>query len=1053
MATVRTTCPSCEATVLLKDEKLLGAKVECPKCKYRFKAEAAAGQPAPAPAPAAAAAAVAAAEGLKKPKPDGKKGKKKLLIGVGVGLAAVVLLAVGGFVLFGGGDKKPPGTAGGPGPRPAGTAPKTPNPAGGTEEGGAEDGREGGADAPKGPAPAPVAKSDKDPTNLLPNDAVAVYRFDLDKVRVSPVGQPLLDPAVVELLRTSTGLEPTQLERYIHCVVGPADRAPFGVLRLKDPVDPKVLIGRLAGAGAPRAVNGRPLHPVADNKFLTAVGNALSYRGFVGDLYEAPPPAPPSAARPLGACPYDSQTLLVGDYDALERFLAGLKADGYPEFQTEWRKEVPQPPDEPQEADPSEKEGKEAAPPAKKDPARPVRDYTTNPNYLSVSPELKRLLNGIEDEPPPPTGTPIVLAAEKWDNAAYPRKGLRKEYEPVAAVVGPVLDKARYVGAALWVLDYRRVVATVRVVGTTDEEMRALAVETISPGLTKAADALSLLLSNTVTVRNFVNPEQGTDAGGSFGQGGLFAPPFAGGGGMRPPFAGGGGPPVGGGDSLGGSASRPPFAPGAPGGGYNPGGYGPGMMGGSMSRPPGAPGGSYNPGGYGPGMMGGSGGGYPQGYGGRGSGSYNPGGYGPGMMGGTGGGLGGDDLGGMGGPPSMMSMMRGMQGMMPGGGSPYGGPPGMATPGGAQGPNPQQPDPAGGVQLDPPHIDLRQNDNVLTLFVELNWPEEEFAATVAPRLFGLVNQVKGKAAVYAGQHTWHSLADAVRKYVADKKAFPRGTFESGRAEPKRLQLPYPPVRRVSFIAELLPYLGREAVARGVNPGKAWFDENNLIAAEAWVPELLVPYYPPAAWRATSPLAPAHTFGGTNYVAVAGVGLDAAWQLDPKNPAHAKLAGITGYDWGSKVEEVADGLANTIYLLQVPPGFSRPWAAGGGATVMGLDPKDPMAAFKHRRADGKEGTYAIMADGTVRWIPADIKPEYLLAMATRAGGEKLPDLDEIAPRVEPEAAKAEVAAAAGKADEVTPAAPAGGPDAPAKAAGGPPAVAPEPREKGADPGKE
>ena len=63
----------------------------------------------------------------------------------------------------------------------------------------------------------------------------------------------------------------------------------------------------------------------------------------------------------------------------------------------------------------------------------------------------------------------------------------------------------------------------------------------------------------------------------------------------------------------------------------------------------------------------------------------------------------------------------------------------------------------------------------------------------------------------------------------------------------------------------------------------------------------------------------------------------------------------------------------------------------------------------KRPDGKEGTYAIMADGTVRWLPADIRPEVLLAMATRAGGEKLPNLDEVAPRVLPAGAKSELIA--------------------------------------------
>ena len=32
-------CPSCEAMVLIKDSSLVGKKIECPKCKYKFVVE------------------------------------------------------------------------------------------------------------------------------------------------------------------------------------------------------------------------------------------------------------------------------------------------------------------------------------------------------------------------------------------------------------------------------------------------------------------------------------------------------------------------------------------------------------------------------------------------------------------------------------------------------------------------------------------------------------------------------------------------------------------------------------------------------------------------------------------------------------------------------------------------------------------------------------------------------------------------------------------------------------------------------------------------------
>ena len=110
--------------------------------------------------------------------------------------------------------------------------------------------------------------------------------------------------------------------------------------------------------------------------------------------------------------------------------------------------------------------------------------------------------------------------------------------------------------------------------------------------------------------------------------------------------------------------------------------------------------------------------------------------------------------------------------------------------------------------------------------------------------------------------------------------------------------------------------------------------------------------------------------------------------------------MTGYGWGSKPEEVTDGLANTIYLIQTPPGPQQPWIAGGGATVRGFDEADPMAGYKYTHPGGKDGTYALMGNGTVRFLPANIDKKVLLALGTRAGAEALADVNTEAPKVEP-----------------------------------------------------
>src|SRR5438105_9903574 len=122
MSSFKVPCPSCEAQVLIKNPNLIGTKVECPKCKYRFKVEAPKEEAAAAEAPAKVESAADA----------GKKAKKKkMLIGVGLGVLAVGLLGAGGYAIFGGDSKKPAGYTGNPNPyvAPGGTigGPDDPN--------------------------------------------------------------------------------------------------------------------------------------------------------------------------------------------------------------------------------------------------------------------------------------------------------------------------------------------------------------------------------------------------------------------------------------------------------------------------------------------------------------------------------------------------------------------------------------------------------------------------------------------------------------------------------------------------------------------------------------------------------------------------------------------------------------------------------------------------------------------------------------------------------------------------------------------------------------
>ena len=264
-----------------------------------------------------------------------------------------------------------------------------------------------------------------------------------------------------------------------------------------------------------------------------------------------------------------------------------------------------------------------------------------------------------------------------------------------------------------------------------------------------------------------------------------------------------------------------------------------------------------------------------------------------------------------------------------------------------------------------------------------------------------MTQMKGRMAVLSGETSWYSLSTKFARVVAERKQFPTGTMARD-TKPERFGLPWPPDHRTSFIVELLPYLNHGGLRSQIQEKKfAWYDNKNMKAATTWIPELLVPYYPQSAWRAHHPLAEQGqaALGATNFVALSGLGLDSA-RFNPTKPEHAKLVGITGYDWGSNPAEITDGMSNTIYMIQVPPGFTRPWIAGGGATVMGVDDRatNPILDFVHTEPKGKRGTYALMADGSVRHIPENVDPAVFKAMVTRAGGEALSDLDTKLPKL-------------------------------------------------------
>ena len=140
-------------------------------------------------------------------------------------------------------------------------------------------------------------------------------------------------------------------------------------------------------------------------------------------------------------------------------------------------------------------------------------------------------------------------------------------------------------------------------------------------------------------------------------------------------------------------------------------------------------------------------------------------------------------------------------------------------------------------------VTVSANDRVLNIDTAILWGEDKFAAKVMPVVNRTAAQFRGKMVVLSGKTDADTLAAVGPKLVARKAPFPRGALDRV-AQQDRFRLSYPPEQRTSFLADLLPYIGRGGLRTQLQDRKfAWYAPENLPSAEAWVPEFLVPSYP------------------------------------------------------------------------------------------------------------------------------------------------------------------------------------------------------------------
>jgi Protein of unknown function (DUF1559) len=1015
-------CPSCEHPVPIRDPKLIGRKIDCPKCKYRFVVE----EPAEAAGDDEGAngkgdtavttkkkggdsavttkkAANGKAAPAKKPvrrrdeddgdeiddsAPKKKKGGMSpiLILGVALGAIAVIGLGVTLVLILTGeeGSSKPP-TSG------AANQQKPP-----------ED-KKPEEPVAKGPAIADggdlVAL-----LNLVPNDTEVVRKADIDKLLASDLGDSAFKPFRAqtnsfsqEAFAAKWGFPLESIARHVQAQSVKQDWI-FNVIRTKTPIDFEKLKVNLALKKGPKS-------PIGAQEYFTVTAELDAFSRFwFTDLYMF---TDPTRNKPLGLYKSDDQTLILAELDPLEKFL-------------QKRPEIIKPPETPPPA--GGNPGQPGMPPGgmagmagmggsmppggmagmagstppggmagmggsmPKPPSGPPAGGPTGTGVGSGGPTSgppaggptgTGVGSGGPTSGPPaggPTGTGVGSGGPTGMGGSMPPGGMGGSMPPPGGMGGMMPGGMQGGGrpagpSAGWLTlkpelkkmldrleDPKPAILSIAMLGDTFTTWLTKSPDNLGVDLSKVPDtakqgtkaagaAIYAAKLDRVTLSLGIDYAKDEDAKtvetklnellplitlGVELQYGVKVTATSGQNGM---FGG----------LLGGMGGMMPGGM----GGMPPGGNG-GMV------PPGGNGGMVPPGGMGGMAPGGNGGMVPPG----GNGGMKPPGGGNGGMVPPGGNGGMVPPGGMGG-----MMPGGMGGMMPGGN-------GNGQP---QGPSST--------------IGITRQDALLVMALDVAWNDKLRDSIINDVREGLM-MARATTEMSGTRPRVHQLAAALQMYKDKHAAFPRGAYDRI-SNAERFNRPWAPDQRISWMAEVLRYLPQYqdefannpgAYPLGIQPNQGWNENANLMASRMLVPQFLAQNSPEDQWRVHYPkvLVPV---AATHFVGLAGIGLDAAEEGTPPN-----RRGVFSYDRPTQFAEITDGPQNTIAVLQGPPDFKTPWLAGGGSTVRGVQEKDSIRPFVCAEFQGKKGTYAIMANGDVRFIYEDVPDSLFQAMVTIAGNE-------------------------------------------------------------------
>ncbi len=213
----------------------------------------------------------------------------------------------------------------------------------------------------------------------------------------------------------------------------------------------------------------------------------------------------------------------------------------------------------------------------------------------------------------------------------------------------------------------------------------------------------------------------------------------------------------------------------------------------------------------------------------------------------------------------------------------------------------------------------------------------------------------------------------------------------------------------SWAPEILPFIEQQNVHQRYRYDRAWDHIDNQPATSQSIPIFLCPAAPTGRVNTEG----SHTYGLADYTAIYDVdpgliatGLLSPWNGDPKS--------AMPFDTGGRIADVVDGTSQTLLVAEVagrPEVFTlgrstgsltRPpsWASYNGSYPINLDGwladgSGPWGPCAVNCSNGHEiysfhsgGANILMADGSTRFVRANVDIRAMAAAVTRAGQETL-----------------------------------------------------------------